>query len=145
MINDTRNLKRAETILVVEDIDGVREIASEMLRKEGYHILEARHGQEALDIYSKQPANIDLIFTDIVMPVMGGGELAQHVWRLVPQMKVLFASVYAQDAKFREDVEDQKIHFIAKPYNGRGLLKRIKEILAFEANSEKQDCQVVKI
>src|SRR5207245_9684369 len=83
-----------ETVLLVEDEDAVRVLAREVLRRNGYVVLEARHGIDALRIAERHPDDIHLMITDLVMPHMGGGELAKRLSVALPGVKVLFMSVY---------------------------------------------------
>src|SRR5438270_238813 len=81
-----------ETILLVEDEDSVREVASRILRRHGYTVIEASNGSEALREFGERGREFDLIITDIVMPEMGGLELAQRVREWAPAARILFTS-----------------------------------------------------
>ncbi len=118
-----------ETILVVEDLDAVRRVACEMLALQGYQILEARNGVEALEVYHTHASRIDLIFTDIIMPEMDGGELAEEVWKINPKMKILFGSGYPRNHQFEKIMSGRVVKFIAKPYNRLALSRKIREVM----------------
>jgi two-component system, cell cycle sensor histidine kinase and response regulator CckA len=85
-----------ETVLVVEDQDGIRELIEESLRRKGYAVFSAADGEEALRIVRERVDPIHLLVTDMVMPNMGGRELAQHLKQVCPRMKVLFMSGYPE-------------------------------------------------
>ena len=119
----------SETVLVVEDLDAVRRVACEMLALQGYQILEACNGIEALDVYKTHSSRIDLIFTDIIMPEMDGGELAEEIWKINPKMKILFGSGYPRNTHFEKIMNGRVVKFIAKPYNRAGLARKVREVL----------------
>ncbi|HVQ40521.1 MAG TPA: ATP-binding protein, partial [Pyrinomonadaceae bacterium] len=91
-------LKGAETVLLVEDEEVVREMATEILRENGYHVIEAKHPQEALTMSKQYDGIIHLMLTDVVMPQMSGRDLAEQLTPLRPDMKVLYMSGYTDDA-----------------------------------------------
>jgi signal transduction histidine kinase len=122
----------AETILVVEDEDEVREVASAMLERLGYRTIAARDGRDALAILGKG-GDLDLLFTDYVMPNgLNGAELACEALRLRPAIKVLVTSGYARQAGANVGADNSRIDdfpMIAKPYRSAELATRIREIL----------------
>lgn len=124
-----KNLKGNETILVVEDEVAVRDVAIKNLIKQGYRILEASNGIEALKILNEQNKSIDLIFTDMVMPDMGGIELSKKVKKLYPNIKILFASGYSDQALNEESDFKKKAAFIQKPYSSNNVISKIREEL----------------
>src|SRR5262249_5817553 len=91
-----------ETVLLVEDEDAVRALAREVLRRQGYAVLEARHGVDALRIAERHADDIHLMITDVVMPHMSGRDLAQRLSAVRPRMKVLFMSGYSDHAVHRD-------------------------------------------
>ncbi len=117
-----------ETILLVEDEAGVRKLVRDVLEQRGYHVLEAGSGDEALAVAAKHD-RIDMLLTDVVMPRMGGRELAHELTRLRPGLPVLFLSGYTDEV-----IADQKIlgtgaDFLQKPFAPDVLARKIREIL----------------
>jgi two-component system, cell cycle sensor histidine kinase and response regulator CckA len=119
----------SETILLTEDEDAVRDLVGEVLRSGGYSVLEARHAGEALLIAERHSGPIHLLLTDVVMPHMGGRELAQRVAPLRPDTKVLFVSGYTDDTAMRNDLAQQQVHFLAKPFTPDDLMRKVREAL----------------
>jgi CheY-like chemotaxis protein len=95
------NLKGSERILLVEDEEVVRAVARRMLEKNGYTVLDARHGKDALLTFQQRDGTIDLLLTDMVMPEMGGRELAERLTTIAPGLKVVYMSGYTADAVTR--------------------------------------------
>ncbi len=122
----------SETILIVEDEDGVRSLARRILRKHGYRVLDARHGGEALLLCERHDGEIDLMLTDVVMPQMSGRELAERLAPLRPDMRVLFMTGYTDDAIIHHGVLDSDIDIIQKPFRPEALLRKIREVLKAE-------------
>ena len=127
--------RRAETILVVEDEDGVRDMAAEILRMAGYNVLEARDGMEALGVVGRGPGPIHVLVTDVIMPVMNGRELAKRLTVLLPGRKVLYMSGYVADVLAREAIDEAEAAFLPKPFTPAALVARVKELLM---NEEKE-------
>lgn len=119
----------SETILLVEDEELVRNLNREILESYGYKVIEARNGVEALKIYSEGETAIDLLMTDVVMPEMGGSELALKLAETHPDLKVLFTSGYTDDAVVRHGVIDDSANFLQKPFSLDNLLNKVREIL----------------
>jgi PAS domain S-box-containing protein len=118
-----------ETVLLAEDEEQVRRIARVILEMNGYHVLEASGGDEALSIYKQHEGQIDLVMTDVVMPQMSGRELAQSLETLQPGIKVLYMSGYTDDAIVRHGLLDQEIAFIQKPFTPEALTYKVREVL----------------
>ncbi len=118
-----------ETILVVEDEDTVRHLTVRILKSLGYHVLQAHHGSEALAICDNYEHRIDLIFTDVVMPVMGGGELAERIAAEGRAYRMLFTSGFAEDALSEQGVRYVDNRLILKPYTREALARKIRAVL----------------
>jgi two-component system, cell cycle sensor histidine kinase and response regulator CckA len=117
-----------ETILVVEDAESIRGMVCAMLCQSGYHCLEAGDGAEALDILETDGDSVSLILTDIVMPRMTGAELARHVARIRPEIRIMFMSGYSDDAVVRT-IERSAAIFLAKPFTASILIEKVREAL----------------
>jgi two-component system sensor histidine kinase EvgS len=120
----------SESILLVEDEDVVRDLAHEVLEEKGYTVLAARHAGEALLVAERHPGPIDLLLTDVVMPHMGGRELAQRVVAQRPRVKVLYVSGYTDDAVLRHGVMEAEVAFLQKPFTAAALLAQVRAVLA---------------
>jgi PAS domain S-box-containing protein len=118
-----------ETILLVEDEQGVRRLARQILDKHGYNILEAKDGQEALDIADAHAQPIDLLLTDVVMPGMNGGELARILGGRRPDMKILFVSGYTDSVLVQRGVKAGEVDCLLKPYSRDALTEKVREVL----------------
>jgi signal transduction histidine kinase len=122
-----------ETLLVVEDEDGVRDLVRDILQAAGYTVLEARHGAEALEVSERHVGPIHLLLTDVVMPEMNGRELAQRLAVLRPATKVLFMSGYTANAVVHHGVLDPDTEFLPKPITAAVLTRKVREILDVRA------------
>ena len=118
-----------ETILLVEDDDGVRAIARLILQRAGYTVFEATDGAEALRLYEQDPRHIDLLLTDAVMPNMGGRTLAERFTAARPGVKVLFMSSYTPDHSLRLGVQNQQAAFLQKPFTAGTLTRKLRQVL----------------
>jgi two-component system CheB/CheR fusion protein len=124
--------KGSEVILVAEDEDAVRKLAAITLEASGYMVLEARNGREGLAVCEAHPGPIDLLVTDVVMPELGGRELAQGAVKLRPSMKVVFLSGHTQDVVLKEGVE-KGTTFLRKPFSPVELTQKVREALDSDA------------
>jgi signal transduction histidine kinase/CheY-like chemotaxis protein len=122
-----------ETILLVEDEEGVRELARDILRASGYTVLEARNGAEALLLCERHQGPLDMLLTDVVMPRMSGRELAERLAPLRPELSVLFMSGYTDDAVIRHGVLAAGTAFLQKPFTPAALVLRVRETLDLTA------------
>jgi two-component system cell cycle sensor histidine kinase/response regulator CckA len=122
-------LRGSETILLAEDEEGVRELAREFLTKSGYSVLEAKNGAEALALAAEHQGTIHLLVTDVVMPKMGGPELADRLAPVRPRMKVLFMSGYAEYAAVEHDILDRGSAALQKPFALEVLGRKVREVL----------------
>jgi PAS domain S-box-containing protein len=121
-----------ETILLVEDENAVRQSESEFLRLNGYTVLEAKDGKDAIRITQQHQGTIHLMVTDVVMPHMNGGELAHKLSVERPAMKILFVSGYAENTVLRYEV-DLSGRFLQKPFTLKMLARKIREALDTQA------------
>jgi PAS domain S-box-containing protein len=121
-----------ETILLVEDEDHVRTVATRILRRNGYTVLEARTGPEALRLWHDHAREIDLVVTDMVMPGMGGRELSNHVRLERPDMPLLFMSGYTEDGAFQRGVLEPGETYLEKPFGEDRLTRLVRRALSSE-------------
>ena len=120
----------SETILVVEDESGVRELTREFLKVSGYSVLEAKDGLDALEVATKHLGTIHLVLTDVVMPKMSGTELAGRLKGVRPDTKVLFMSGYSEYTGGGVDARGPQVPILQKPFSITSLIEKIREVLA---------------
>jgi PAS domain S-box-containing protein len=118
-----------ETVLIVEDEESVRTMIARTLELEGYQIREAGHGQEALELLERQPETVDLIVTDLAMPVLNGRELAERVAGRRPDLPVLFISGYTDDEMVRRGLIEPNKPFLSKPFTPEVLAAKVRMLL----------------
>jgi signal transduction histidine kinase/response regulator RpfG family c-di-GMP phosphodiesterase len=118
-----------ETILLVEDEAAVRQIAARTLRAQGYTVIEAANGTEALQITHTHPGAINLILTDVVMPSMGGGALVEQLKALYPAIKMLFTSGYTDATIVHHGQLKPGVQFIQKPFSPAALARKVRDVL----------------
>jgi two-component system, cell cycle sensor histidine kinase and response regulator CckA len=118
-----------ETILVAEDEDALRNAMCDYLRSLGYTVLAAGSGKEALSVASQNEGNIDLLVTDLVMPGMGGSELAQMLGSLRPDLKTICMSGYSDDAVLRHGIHELGAAFLQKPFSLGTLAHKVRDTL----------------
>ncbi len=121
--------KGGETILVVEDEKEVRKLVIRVLEEQGYKILEASSGEDALPICKEHQKPIHLLLTDVVMPGMNGQALAESAASFHPKMKVLYMSGYPDNTIVRHDILDPGTNYIQKPFAMEGLTTKVREVL----------------
>jgi len=122
----------SETILLVEDEDGVRQLAHEYLETSGYTVIQAEDGQAALELASVHTGPIHLLMTDVVMPGISGRELAEQVGKLRPGIKVLYMSGYTDQSVVHHGILENDAVLLQKPFTLATLAERLREILAPE-------------
>ncbi|HWO39336.1 MAG TPA: PAS domain S-box protein, partial [Candidatus Acidoferrum sp.] len=121
--------KGCETILVVEDETSLRELARELLETNGYKVIEAERGEKAIQLVESSETPIALLLTDVVMPGMGGEQLARRLLELRPELHVLYMSGYTDDAINNRGVLPKDTLFLPKPFTRATLLRRVREAL----------------
>ncbi|MEY2936815.1 MAG: hypothetical protein RL033_7564 [Pseudomonadota bacterium] len=122
-------LTGTETILLAEDQDEVRFVACEILRRFGYHVLEASNAGEALLVCESHPLPIHLLVTDVVMPKMNGRELAQRLLQIRPQLAVLYMSGYTDNAIVHHGILDPDVAYVQKPLTPEKFARCVREVL----------------
>jgi CheY-like chemotaxis protein len=122
-------LKGNETILLADDEEMIIDAGKQMLQSLGYEVLSAATGQEALELYKKNQDKIDMVLLDMIMPVMGGGEIYDSIKETNPEVKVLLFSGYTIDGQATEILERGCSGYIQKPFNLIEMSKKIREIL----------------
>jgi PAS domain S-box-containing protein len=124
-----------ETILLVEDDKALKGVIAKGLQKYGYLVWQAANGYEALAISKREKGPIHLLLTDVVMPQMGGRELAERLRQLRPEIKVLYMSGYTTNAVVHHGVLDAGLNFIQKPVKIHSLIQKVQEVLEDEGPS----------
>jgi CheY-like chemotaxis protein len=118
------------TILVVEDEAGIRALVRKILRRQGYEVLEAANGQDALALCRDHGPRVELLITDVLMPQMGGPELVERLKTQGHEMKVLYVSGYTDDTSIYSGELPPGTAFLQKPFTLGSLLDKVKEVLA---------------
>jgi hypothetical protein len=124
-----------ETLLVVEDDPSVRHLARSVLGAQGYTVLSAANGQDALRVVHEHVEPIRLVVTDVIMPLMGGKAMAEWLKATYPDLKILFTSGYTDDAIAHHGVLEADIQFLAKPYTPAALVCKVRAMLDNETDS----------
>lgn len=119
----------SETVLVVEDEEAVRSLACRVLGQQGYKILEARNGVEALGMLESGGADVDLVLTDVVMPEMSGPELIRRLSGSHPGLPYMYMSAYSEGDKLQPGIRQSGAAFLQKPFSAESLVIRIREAL----------------
>ncbi len=127
--SDTNPENREKTILLAEDTEIVREMVRDILKNNGYTVLAYPDGKEAFTCFKEDPAKVDMVLTDIVMPRMNGKELAQQCREERPELGVLYMSGYLDSQLNTEEDLSGNSDFIAKPFRPAELLKKIEALI----------------
>ena len=123
---DSSSRAGAETVLVVDDSPGIRELARRLLERDGYRVLTAENGEAALRVFD-QHAGIDILLTDVVMPGGNGPELTKQLLEHHPTLKVIYMSGYTEDAIAQHGVLNPGIAFVHKPFTSETLGRKIRQ------------------
>jgi DNA-binding response OmpR family regulator len=128
-----------ETLLVVDDDDGVRKLVVDVLRQRAYRVLEARNGRHALEVARKHDGPIHLLVTDLVMPELGGAELAAELRRNNSCIRVLYLSGYSDDEALLARTLERGTQFLSKPFLPGDLLNSVRGVLEGTTNSSSSE------
>jgi len=123
----------SETILLVEDEDGVRGLVRSNLERQGYTVLDASNGQRAIEAVEEFSGPLHMVITDVVMPVMGGRQLVDRLLVRYPHVKVLYVSGYTDDALLRHGIKYDTHAFLQKPFSPADLTRKVRIMLDAEA------------
>jgi two-component system cell cycle sensor histidine kinase/response regulator CckA len=134
-----------EKILLVEDEPAVRRLWRHSLESCGYTVLEAANGSEALNLCENDLSQIDLLITDVVIPLMSGRDLAERLLLLRPETKVLYVSRYTDDSVVRHGIAQDEVAFLAKPFSSISLAQKVREMLDAPVECGKSDADLVGV
>jgi len=118
-----------ETVLLAEDAGAVRAVAKQVLERQGYTVLEAPDGEAALRLAQRHRGVIHLLLTDVVMPRVGGRELAEQLARIRPDVKVLYVSGYTDDSVVRHGILESGTAYLQKPFSPESLARKVRDVL----------------
>ncbi|MEM8812629.1 MAG: ATP-binding protein [Pseudomonadota bacterium] len=124
-----QDLTGSASILLVEDEEAVRAFAARALTSRGYTVHEASSGADALDVMEETDGAVDLVVSDVVMPEMDGPSLLRELRKTRPDLKIIFVSGYAEEAFSKNLPENEKFHFLPKPFSLKQLATTVKEVL----------------
>lgn len=142
-IEETRNdnltripPNKGETILLVEDEPAIKDMGQRILNGLGYRVLAAGNPSEAMMLARENSDTIELLVTDVIMPEMNGRDLATHLLKICPDMRILFMSGYTADVIANRGILEEGVHFIQKPFSLKGLGIKVREILDAEKKNQ---------
>jgi CheY-like chemotaxis protein len=117
-------------VLLVEDEDSVRKLTRTILQTHGYQVIEARNGREGLNLAQQHQDKLDMVLSDMVMPQMGGRQLAEQLRLNMPTIKIMLMSGYTDDTALRDGLQaEEEVHFLQKPFSPRELLAKVREVM----------------
>jgi PAS domain S-box-containing protein len=128
-LTPVRSVRGCEKILLVEDEDAVRSVAARVLLNQGYTVIQARNGEEALTLLNQLDETIDLVLTDVVMPDMGGLALAEQIRIRSPGLKLVYMSGYSETDKLQPGLRNFETPFLQKPFSAESLVLKVREVL----------------
>ena len=128
----SKDLSGSETILLVEDNEQVRDTAYDILEQQGYQVLRANGGEEAIKIIASTNKPVDLLLTDVVMPDINGKQLYDTLSKTYPSLKVLYMSGYTDDIIVHHGVLDEGVHLVQKPFTNHSILSKVREVIETE-------------
>jgi DNA-binding response OmpR family regulator len=115
--------------LLVEDDEALRQLALQVLQMSGYQVLVASNGQEALQIADKQGKGVDLVLTDVIMPILNGPQMVAQLHRLFPRVKVVYMSGYTDSHLSDLDLHESGATLLHKPFHPHTLIETIRKVL----------------
>jgi two-component system, cell cycle sensor histidine kinase and response regulator CckA len=118
-----RTARRVYTVMVADDDEQIRGLVWEILAMEGFRVLPARNGHEGLEVLGRHGEGVDVVLADVVMPRLGGREMAQRAVELLPHLRVLFISGYGDNLDFRADFPDAQV--LEKPFRAEQLIETV--------------------
>jgi two-component system, cell cycle sensor histidine kinase and response regulator CckA len=118
-----------ETLLIVEDDPSVLKLGQLILEQLGYSVLASQSPLKAVEMVQEYTGEIHLLITDVVMPSMSGKDLSEEISRIRPEIKILFMSGYAANPVAHQDVLDESVHFIQKPFSIDSMALKVREVL----------------
>jgi PAS domain S-box-containing protein len=125
---ESESRRGTETVLLAEDEDAVRDFACQSLEAKGYQVLSAKNGQDALDIFERADPEVEILVSDVVMPDMGGRELAQRLRSIRPELPILYVSGYAEQTG-EHRLRGAAMDFLSKPFSPSELSRKIRRLL----------------
>ncbi len=125
----SRLLSGSETVLIVEDEDSLRHLAHRILESRGYKVLDAANGQDAIEVMARHGGKVDLVVSDVVMPVMGGRELVERLLPVYPLLRILFMTGYTEDTLLKHRIAEFGIAVLEKPFTPETLAKAVRSTL----------------
>ena len=135
VVGEAKRPRGSETILLVEDEGALRTLVHGVLESSGYNVLQARDGDDAMRVSEQHKGPIHLLLTDVVMPGMGGRDLADHLAPFHRSMKVLYISGYTDDAIVHQGVLEPGTNFLQKPFRPDVLVQKVREVFDARPNA----------
>ncbi len=129
------------TVLVVDDEDIVRALVARSLRDAGYQVMQANHGEAAIELLERDAAAVDLVICDLVMPVLGGREVAGWMKEHCPAVRLLFISGYPRTYLQAHDLFDPSVPLLRKPFLPSRLLEEVEELVAGRRGQEPRQAE----
>ncbi len=127
--DDSRPDNGSATILVVDDEEMIRFVAGQSLKLDGFTVLEADSGRQALDVFARRGAEIDAVLLDMMMPILDGVETFRALRRQRPDLRVLFSSGYSEEEAGGRLAGEERVGFIQKPYLPEDLARKVRQVL----------------